>query len=210
MSSPSIVVLTDLYSTVQIIQDKMKYFLSGINAIINGLDWMNSNIQDLIKKSVPFEFMDSDTVMKQHREQLKNMQMNMGNLFITYGELVYGLIDEKSDSLQNAGVFNKFLNLGKNSTTTDVVIAINEILAVYNAENNKEFISTCDDYFISMRELLYMFMFNVDGTIDRNNKDEMYVYNIILSENAYYSRLPYVMNNIGFLLLSFLNYINNE
>ena len=210
MSSPSIVVLTDLYSTVQIIQDKMKYFLSGINAMLNGLDWMNNNIQDLIKKSVPFEFMDSDTVMKQHREQLKNMQMNINNLFTTYGKLVYGLIDEKSDSLQNAGVFNKFLNLGKNSTTTDVVIAINEILAVYNAKNNKEFISTCDDYFISMRELLYMFMFNVDGTIDRNNKDEMYVYNIILGENAYYSRLPYVMNNIGFLLLSFLNYINNE
>ena len=210
MSSPSIVVLTDLYSTVQIIQDKMKYFLSGINAMLNGLNWMNNNIQDLIKKSVPFEFMDSDTVMKQHREQLKNMQMNINNLFTTYGKLVYGLIDEKSDSLQNAGVFNKFLNLGKNSTTTDVVIAINEILAVYNAKNNKEFISTCDDYFISMRELLYMFMFNVDGTIDRNNKDEMYVYNIILGENAYYSRLPYVMNNIGFLLLSFLNYINNE
>ena len=210
MSSPSIVVLTDLYSTVQIIQDKMKYFLSGINAMLNGLNWMNNNIQDLIKKSVPFEFMDSDTVMKQHREQLKNMQMNINNLFTTYVKLVYGLIDEKSDSLQNAGVFNKFLNLGKNSTTTDVVIAINEILAVYNAKNNKEFISTCDDYFISMRELLYMFMFNVDGTIDRNNKDEMYVYNIILGENAYYSRLPYVMNNIGFLLLSFLNYINNE
>ena len=209
MSSPSIVVLTDLYSTVQIIQDKMKYFLSGINAMLNGLNWMNNNIQDLIKKSVPFEFMDSDTVMKQHREQLKNMQMNINNLFTTYGKLVYGLIDEKSDSLQNAGVFNKFLNLGKNSTTTDVVIAINEILAVYNAKNNKEFISTCDDYFISMRELLYMFMFNVDGTIDRNNKDEMYVYNIILGENAYYSRLPYVMNNIGFLLLSFLNYIKS-
>ena len=82
MSSPSIVVLTDLYSTVQIIQDKMKYFLSGINAMLNGLDWMNNNIQDLIKKSVPFEFTDSDTVMKQHREQLKNMQMNINNLFM--------------------------------------------------------------------------------------------------------------------------------
>ena len=209
MSSPSNAVLIDLYPTVKLIQDKMKDFLDSINAMLNGLDWMNSDIHHIfVEKNVPAEFMDSATIMKLHSDQLLDMKEEINVLFDKYGGLLSGTIDKNSKSLKNTGVFTKFLNLSENFTTTDVVTAINEILIVYNAENNSEFIGKCDIYFNTMRELLYMFMFNVDGTINHADlDDEMHYYNIILSNNAYYSRLPYVMNNIGFLLLSFLNYI---
>lgn len=209
MSSPSNAVLIDLYPTVKLIQDKMKDFLDSINAMLNGLDWMNNNLSHLlVEKKVPTEFMDSATVMKLQSDQLLDMKKEMNALFGQYGGLKSGAITDTNKSLENVGVFTKFLNLGENFTTTDVVTAILDILNVYNVENNSDFIAKCDIYFNTMRELLYSFMFNVDGTIDHNDlADEMYYYNIILSTNAYYSRLPYVMNNIGFLLLSFLNYI---
>ena len=204
-SSPNVDVI-DLWPTVKGIQNEMKDYLNAINAMLNGLIWMNSNLGEFLKyPNIQTKFIDSAFLIDQHAAILADTTYDMVTLFSNYGNLIMGNVNS---GLENTGVFTKFLNLHEKITITEVVLAINDILSVYiNA--GVDFKYYCDRHLNQMRELLYMFMINVDNTIDRNNPDQVNLYNIILDNNARYSKIPYVMNNIGFLLLSFLNYIKS-
>lgn len=204
MSLLSNEVIIDLYPTVQALQQKIKDYLYRVNIILKGIPWMISDLQGLINTGVIFKFDSPNNVLASQQETLKEAAKMIQDTFTRYGGLVVG----ENDDLKDTGVFTNFLKLDQNFSTTDVIIAIDNIIYAYTGKDVYDFIMGCNAYFGYIKIFLYAVLINVETTINKNDAEQMKYFNAININCTYYSRIPFVMNNIGFSLLSFLKYIN--
>ena len=81
----------------------MKDYLNAINAMLNGLIWMNSNLN---YPNIHPKFIDSAFLIDQHAAILANTTYDMVTLFFSnYGNLIMGNIDS---GLENTGCLLNF------------------------------------------------------------------------------------------------------